>query len=55
MKTFENSDVKSITCHRFQSKSEQLSKMADGLAMLLNTWAISVPSRFCRFQAVLCG
>ena len=32
--TFENDDVKSVTCHRLQSKSEHLSKMADGLVML---------------------
>ena len=31
--TFENGDVKSGTWHRFQSKSEYLSKMADGLVM----------------------
>ena len=29
--TFENGVVKSVTCHRFQSKSERLSKIADGL------------------------
>ena len=33
-KTFENGDVKSVTCHRFQSKLGYLSKMADGLVML---------------------
>ena len=32
--TFENGDVKSVTCHRFQSKSDNLSKMAGGLVML---------------------
>ena len=31
MGTFENGDVNSVTYHRFQSKSEHLSKMADGL------------------------
>ena len=34
METFENGDVKSVRCHRFQSKSEHVSKMADGLTML---------------------
>ena len=33
-KTFENGDVKSVTCHRFQSKSEHSSKIVDGLVML---------------------
>ena len=28
--TGENGDVKSVTCRRFQSKSEHLSKMEDG-------------------------
>ena len=32
--TFENGDVKSITCHWFQSKSQHLSKMVDGLVIL---------------------
>ena len=32
--TFKNGDVRNITCHEFQSKSEHLSKMADGLVML---------------------
>ena len=32
--TFENGDVKCVTFRRFQSKSEHLSKMADGLVML---------------------
>ena len=32
--TFENGDVKSVKCHRFQSKSEQLSEMTDGLVMI---------------------
>ena len=27
-------DVKSVTCHRLQSKMEHLSKVADGLVML---------------------
>ena len=36
METFENGDVvvNSVIRHRFQSKSEHLSKMADGLVML---------------------
>ena len=34
METFENGDPKSVTCHRFQSKSEHLSKMADDVVML---------------------
>ena len=28
---FETGDVKSVTFHRFQSKSEHISKIADGL------------------------
>ena len=31
---FPNGDMKSVTCHQFQSKSEHLSKMADGVVML---------------------
>ena len=34
MKRFSNGEAKSVICHRFQSKSEHLSKMADGLVML---------------------
>ena len=34
METFENGEVKSVTCHRLESKSEYLSKMVDGLVML---------------------
>ena len=34
--TCENGDVKSVTCHWFQSKLVHLSKTADGLVMLTN-------------------
>ena len=45
--TFENGDVKSVTFHRFQSKSEHLSKMADGLVMLTHAQSqVAVVSLF---------
>ena len=45
----ENSGEKSITCHWFQSKSEHLSKMADGLLMLTHAQS-QVPVIFIIFK-----
>ena len=47
--TFENGDVLSVTCHRFQSKSEHLSKMIDGLVMLTHVQS-QVPVVFIVFE-----
>ena len=49
METFENGDVKSVTRHRFQSKSEQLSKMGDGFVVLTHGQS-QVPVVFKRFS-----
>ena len=47
--TFENGDAKSVACHRFQSKSEHLSKMADGLVTLTHAQS-QVPVFFIVFE-----
>ena len=45
--TFETGNVKSVTCHRFQSKSEHVSKMADGFVMLTHAQSlVTVVSSF---------
>ena len=51
MWTGEKDDVKSVTCHRFQSKSEHLSNMADGLMMLIHEQPL-VPVVFTVFEQV---
>ena len=50
MEAFENSDV-SVTCHRFQSKLEHLSKMA----LVMNTCAVPGPSRLIVFEHLWIG
>ena len=49
VRTGENGDVKSVTCHRFQSKLEHLSKMAVGLVMLTHAQS-QVPVVFLVFE-----